>query len=899
MKQFLWITISLLIADHALCRSIMPNIPRSLQSPQTRDHTGSIYACVDSFLASPTEENLAALEACEESLPKSLQSKDEYLAYVILLCNKGYYSALFTEIHKSADAYERAWKIYEEQQLTGFDIIEYCLKPLGNNYSMLGDYQSAANIIRNYLFIAQKESNSPQVMSALINLSIVYQNTGRYEDAIGLLTRALDAKGIRDGKKGLIYSNLARSYLDSNNIPDAQRCATLAIQHFKKSKAESDPVYFVNTYKTLSSISLRNGNATAAETYLRLAREIVNEKPGAFKPRELAKLENDHAAVLILEQQYDQALENYQKALTLLLPRHATMSKTGLPDKSLFYAENTIKETLDGLADLFVLKDNPHKALECLELSFVVEDLLRNAYHYQEARLGQQAENRDRAEQAISLLYDLFTQTKDHKYITKAFQVAERTKAIVLREAIEDGLRTQFLQHHNLLKKEQALSYKKAKLENELVLEQMKDDAADVSHINLLLSKQTGLSLDIKAVKREIAEKYPQHNFHSDTVDIGKLQKKLKLDNVIMLEYFTGKEFLYLFVIDEHSISLYKIQETRKSYDNANTLNELFADASAINNDIERYKKAATELYQQLQIPHKTGAKDLLIIPDGTLNYIPFEALLHKTSRSTDYNALPYLITKCAVTYKPSASIYANDTLLTEINEKKVLAMFPVFKDTDRVLKHSQQEAKNIQDHIPGIYFFAGQATKQAFEKNLGRYSIIHLSTHADAGSLSEPPSIAFIDSTLYLPEVYGLRLQPDLLVLSACETGAGKLLKGEGALSLARGFQYAGARNIIFSLWKVNDQSTASLISSFYQHYADDKPKSLALKQAKLDYLANDDISNARKSPYYWAAFVYYGDPHTSVSTDEIPYLVPAAFLFVIIGMSILIRKALKNPTS
>ncbi len=895
MRLLLWIAMSLLITDHALCRSITEcDMPGAAENSQNRDLSDLIYACLDSFLADPSEKSLAALESCEGSLPKALKSKDEYLAYVILLCNKGYYSARFTEIHKSTDAYEKAWKIYNEEQLTGFDIIEYCLKPLGNSYSMLGDYQSAANVIRNYLFLAQKENNSAQVISAFINLSIVYQNTGRYEEGIELLEKALDVKAVHDSKKGLIYSNLAKNHFHSTNLPEAKRCAALAVEHFTKSATENDPVHFLNAYKILASISLTEGNIKAAQMYLQRARKIAEEEREAFKRRELAKLENDQATLLKRDKRYDEAFESYQKALALLLPGYKPVSKNDLPHRSLFYAENTIKETLDGLADLYVLTGNPRKALECLELSFVVEDLLRNTYHYQEARLAQQPENRNRAEQAISLLYNLFTQTKDSTFITRAFQIAERTKATVLREAIESSLRSEFLQHHTLLKEEQTLSYKKAKLEGELVLEQMKGEAADISYINTLLSKQTALSIDIKALRKEIAEKYPQHHFRSDTVDLRNIQQKLELDHTTMLEYFTGKEFLYVFIIDAHSISLHRIEDTKTVYDRARTLNELFANASAINNNIELYRSTAYELHEQLLIPRETRSNSLLIIPDGILNYIPFDALLCEKSKSANYSALPYLITKYAVTYNASAAIYGRDTLPGNIEKKDALAMFPVFKDTDRALPYSQQEASNIQAYMPGRYLFSMHATKEAFRKNVQYHNIIHLSTHADAGSLSEPPSIAFIDSTLYLPEVYGLRLRPDLLVLSACETGAGKLLKGEGTLSLARGFQYVGARNIVFSLWKVNDQSTAALMSSFYQHYADKKSKSFSLRQAKLDYLSNDNINNAHKSPYYWAAFVYYGTLQTSPSTTDFPYLILTGFSLALIALVILVRSRL-----
>jgi CHAT domain-containing protein len=257
-----------------------------------------------------------------------------------------------------------------------------------------------------------------------------------------------------------------------------------------------------------------------------------------------------------------------------------------------------------------------------------------------------------------------------------------------------------------------------------------------------------------------------------------------------------------------------------------------------------------------------------VVIPDGLLNYVPFEALLSQKTSSVNYATFPYLIKKFTVSYGSSATTFADYKKSTPLKNNDVLAMFPVFKNTSRALTHSETEAKSIQSQVNGTFLYGDQATKSAFEEGLHRYTIIHLSTHATAGSLLQPPSIDFIDSTLYLPEVYGLQLHPDLMVLSACETGVGRILKGEGALSLARGFQYAGTNNIIFSLWNVNDRSTASLMSSFYKHYFNRQSKPEALQRSKLGYLENDEVSSAHKSPYYWAPFVYYGD----INNDSLP---------------------------
>ena len=114
-------------------------------------------------------------------------------------------------------------------------------------------------------------------------------------------------------------------------------------------------------------------------------------------------------------------------------------------------------------------------------------------------------------------------------------------------------------------------------------------------------------------------------------------------------------------------------------------------------------------------------------------------------------------------------------------------------------------------------------------------------------------------DGFLHAYEIYNLPLQARLAVLSACETGVGELVKGEGVMSLARAFHYAGCPSVVTSLWKVDDEATAQLMQYFYENLANGKTKSTALREAKLSYLKN--APESKKHPLYWAGFVLIGD--------------------------------------
>jgi CHAT domain-containing protein len=191
-------------------------------------------------------------------------------------------------------------------------------------------------------------------------------------------------------------------------------------------------------------------------------------------------------------------------------------------------------------------------------------------------------------------------------------------------------------------------------------------------------------------------------------------------------------------------------------------------------------------------------------------------------------------------------------------------------------LVNTEQEIVNIVDvfnhkGLTGIGFLHDNATKANFKKEIGHYRYVHIATHGISND--EYPALSglvfapsAVDSTstdpdknqgmLFTGEIYDLNLNANLVVLSACESGTGKLIRGEGLMSLTRGFVYAGVPQIIYSLWKVGDRSTCELMTEFYNGLLQNKPTERALRDAKIKLLDNPDTS----SPRCWAAFALLG---------------------------------------
>ena len=150
------------------------------------------------------------------------------------------------------------------------------------------------------------------------------------------------------------------------------------------------------------------------------------------------------------------------------------------------------------------------------------------------------------------------------------------------------------------------------------------------------------------------------------------------------------------------------------------------------------------------------------------------------------------------------------------------------------------------------------KAKAGSFESISAQSQIISLFTHATTGGESQRPRVEFIDTSLYLSDLYMMHIPTEIVVLGACETGIGKVADGEGVMSLARGFAHAGSASMVASLWNVNDLYTAKLLDDFYHYLGQSKSKSEALHQAKLDFLNQEQEIVL---PAQWAAFVLIGD--------------------------------------
>jgi len=351
-------------------------------------------------------------------------------------------------------------------------------------------------------------------------------------------------------------------------------------------------------------------------------------------------------------------------------------------------------------------------------------------------------------------------------------------------------------------------------------------------------------------------------------------------DRSTLLHYFVGEEASYLFVVDRQGVEIHALPSS----------SELAEQVARVRRAIEgrgprylrAYQQAATELYAVLLGPAATalqGKSRLLIAPDGPLDLLPFEALL-TSGQGSSYADLPYLLRRFAISYIPSASVLADlrKNRPAASSGKRFLAFadpsyggsvggtergpgHPNGGESLAQLPDSGLEVKKIAALYPAgesILYLGPEATKKNLEQSpyLATTPRIHLALHGIVDPVRpELSGLELADGRLQVFDIFNLKLNTDLLTLSACQTALGQQVRGEGMIGLTRAFLYAGARSLVVSLWSVADHSTADLMYNMYRNLGSGKVE--ALRKAKLDMISARQYAE----PYYWAPFILSGD--------------------------------------
>jgi len=574
-------------------------------------------------------------------------------------------------------------------------------------------------------------------------------------------------------------------------------------------------------------------------------------------------------------------------------------------------------------------KDLLKAAMLSGEQALVMLDNIRDIYVSEDSKYA----IRERA-QKISLVLmevvaELYKTEKNPQYIKDAFRFSEKSRAAIMLSYLREVEARQLGKVPASLQSfERALNIDIADYQK-LIYDQKQSKTQDKNKLELFDNKLFQLNQRHDSLVRLIEKKYPSYyslKYDKNVITLDEVVSKLTKKQAF-LEYYVSDTVLFSFVITKDKQLIHRVSLTPEIKNQINILQKQLTAVDPSKIDASNYSlfvSSARKLYRVLLEPFKNeiSGKDLIIVPDGQLLYIPFDVLLSNepVNKGLDFRSLPYLIKGHAINYSPSATILFGRKEKHEQQSVDLAAFAPtydknykyknlVYGNKDSVMTlfpipGALEEVKRVSKIYKGKVLIGAMASESMFKREAPNYNILHLSAHTIIDNVNPMYSkLVFSpnidkkeDGLLNTYELFNMNLHAELAILSACNTGSGKLQAGEGILSIARGFFYAGVPSVVMTLWSVEDNSSSELMELFYKHLTEGLPKDEALRRAKLDYLKQSDQLTA--FPYFWAGYVNIGDnsPLEISKNKYLSYIMLASALVLLLASFYFIKHKRKK---
>jgi len=564
---------------------------------------------------------------------------------------------------------------------------------------------------------------------------------------------------------------------------------------------------------------------------------------------------------------YEKSTEYYQKAINLAqeLEGGQVLWEAYFEIGNAYAKQNKLIEAINNYKNSIRIIENIRSQikLEELKASFLGTDKRIEAY-----------------QNLIHALITLHKVNDQVGYDRQAFEYLEKAKA----RAFLDGLEVAQVDislgiNFKLKNREKELMKDISSIYNKLLRAGLQTDEK-----GKLLQTLSDKENELEALKREIRSKSPDYADlkYPQTITLKEVQNNLLDGKTAFIAYTIGKEHSYAFAITKHNLKIFPVPERLK-------VQSLVSDYLGIITDKENQDfSPGYELYRTLVQPGlDKRIKRIIFVPDDILHFLPFETLV------TQQREPHWLIENYRIAYVPSISSYREIIHRKKSNRSRRSFDLLAFGDPDfgplesgdnngdifqdfyssnafnfYRLAHSGTEVEIIR-HLfnpsKSYTYLRKQATEEHLKNlDLKKYKIIHFATHSLIDDRKPARSSIVLslgnnpeeDGFLQMREVYNMDLNADLVTLSACQTGLGQFIRGEGIEGLNRAFFFAGASSVLMSLWSVNDQATYQLMERFYTHLRSSEPIINALRKAKLEMISSENVSH----PYYWAGFVVSG---------------------------------------
>ena len=631
--------------------------------------------------------------------------------------------------------------------------------------------------------------------------------------------------------------------------------------------------------------------------------------------------QNQIARAYLRKGEFDQALDAYQEALTMLVKNFNDTLVTANPEGEMeVISEQYLLESMYGkttvLYKIYQEQATPQNqeltlrtALQAIELL----EQLRQSPLAESSKTFWTQKYYTLFDLALELVFEQYS--GDSQLAELAFPIMEKSKAFLLQNALRFNEEAAFL---NIPKEVLAKEKRLQKAIREYLLRIEKEERlcenAQLKKLELWNAELQKLKLEHHLFVEQIKADYPKYynlKYHHQFLPPKEIfEKVLSNEQSLLIEYFEGEKYIYSLAFSKTDAFGFRLLKDTSFTTHLERLKVALYDINPANEQPEmaftQFTEDARTLYQRLLEPILTYFPDtiqqLYIIPDKGLFYLPFDCLLSKTSSAPlDYRNLPYLLKEYDISYSQSAEVLARAAAGGTSTSFKYNYLgfapnqFQNASTTLGILDWNQTEVETVGKNWRGKVFTSTEATKSAFIQYAPQGKIQHIATHALIDN--ENPLLSSIifqgdqENVLYTYELYGLPIQSELLILNACNTARGKWEKGEGMISLESAFQYAGCLSLLTSTWSLDDQAASTLTIDFLESLKKGYPKNAALAQAKRKYL--NEAEPAFAHPYYWAGLRLNGNTHpVSLTTKSHRWWLWAGLLGILVLVFFLLNR-------
>ncbi len=764
--------------------------------------------------------------------------------------------------------YTKAVKIWEKVHETLPDNKDYLITAYQNlayQYLKYGDVEKAKSAASKLNFYYQKKYLTKSVAStsehgkttlsyALTNLRVLIAQKKANEAEVFLKIIENTIKSAEKNPQWISYN--LQAYQELAELYEEQKNEAKSVAFLQKGKTLAEN----NNAKTnvakfcfkMAQLSLKNKQFAAAEDYLLEAQKNSDNKKFELINYQLPLL---RTRIFIAKKEYEKSRIQLKKLLTNL---NSNLNGKKRNFNNLRYSDvadlvdpafmNFFAECGNSFFEIYKKTQNKSDLAGAEKLLRISAKLFKAYYLKGE--------------------YNAYLQETHEKISSGLLRIAalsesDNAKKSTLLNLIEQNASVHLLENYRqktekyiLEKSDQSVK----SLQNELHFYQSKKTINRTD-----AEKMAQLKAAIESRKKAYtAAQQDFNNLNNKPFDVAEVCRKLATNQAIYKYYCAGNAVFRL-SLSKKEISVSEMGST----------SELEKAVSLVTTGIKRREnpKNAIAKLSAFLLPSAV-AEEITIVPDGFLNYLPFEILedaksknpiVKKSFISYAYSLPMWLLTKGQAAGKSSnlLAVAPDYSQSTTTENRSVLKRLPF----------AEQESAAVALLFGGNRISGAQATKESFFKELNQHNIFHLAMHAQVVEDAFEQSCLYFQGNqkLYFSDLYKLHFPARLVVLSACETGTGSIKSGEGVMSLSRALTYAGVQSAVVSLWQVPDKETSEIMISFYKYLSTGKNKDTSLALAKRDFLQNNPMKN---DPYYWAGFIVSGDVKPVVRRAEYGYI-------------------------